>query len=350
MKRIITLGAPPSSPLPADVGSRSDRPDWVQANPASIDRALARALARSGGGWYAVDDRRMLRGEPRAYTIAGEELVLWRTPSGVVRAAPEACPHMGASLRCAKTRGDNIVCPWHGLELGSRPHGRWRERKVHDDGVLIWVQLGEGASASSATDCEREGDVDAKTKTITKTKTDAPILAPRPRPGTFLSGVIRMEARCEPSDILANRLDPWHGAHYHPHSFARLVVLDDDGDVLTVRVAYRVAGPLAVEVDATFHCPDRRTIVMTIVDGEGVGSVVETHATPISSDRCAVIEATLACSDRKGFAVARRLAPLLRGMINRRAGRLWVEDIAYAERRYALRQQARPRLRVISSE
>jgi isorenieratene synthase len=159
-----------------------------------------------------------------------------------------------------------------------------------------------------------------------------------------------MEARCEPSDILANRLDPWHGAHYHPHSFARLVVLDDDGDVLTVRVAYRVAGPLAVEVDATFHCPDRRTIVMTIVDGEGVGSVVETHATPISSDRCAVIEATIASSDRKGFGVARRLAPLLRGMINRRAGRLWVEDIAYAERRYALRQRARPRLRVVSGE
>ncbi len=340
MPRLITLGDPPSSPLPEGAGSRSSKPDWVQANPASIDRALARALARSGGGWYAVDDRRMIRERPRAYTIAGEELVLWRTPSGVVRAAPEACPHMGASLDCAKTRGDNIVCPWHGLELGSRPHGRWRERTVHDDGVLVWVQLGEGASASGSSD--REG--------VDETVTDAPILAPRPRPGTFLSGVIRMEARCEPSDILANRLDPWHGAHYHPHSFARLVVLDDDGDVLTVRVAYRVAGPLAVEVDATFHCPDRRTIVMTIVDGEGVGSVVETHATPISSDRCAVIEATIASSDRKGFGVARRLAPLLRGMINRRAGRLWVEDIAYAERRYALRQRARPRLRVVSGE
>ncbi len=346
MRRLITLGDPPSSPLPPR--ARSDKPDWVQANPASIDRALARALARSGGGWYVVDDRRMIREKPRAYTIAGEALVLWRTPGGVVRAAPEACPHMGASLECAKTRGDNIICPWHGLELGARRHGRWHEREVHDDGVLVWVQLGEDPSLAGAAD---PGDGRGKSpRRGPEEASEAPILAPRPRLEDSLVGVIRMEAACEPSDILANRLDPWHGAHYHPHSFARLVVLDDDGDVLTVRVAYRVAGPFAVEVDATFHCPDRRTIVMTIVGGEGVGSVVETHATPITRDRCAVIEATIASSDRKGFGVARRLAPLLRGMINRRAGRLWVEDIAYAERRYALRQRAQPRLRVVSGE
>lgn len=159
--------------------------------------------------------------------------------------------------------------------------------------------------------------------------------------------MIRVEARCEPADVLANRLDPWHGAHFHPHSFARLQVLEDRGDCLTVRVAYRVLGPLAVEVDATFHCPDPRTIVMTIIDGEGRGSVVETHATPIEPGRCAVIEATLAASDRCGFAVARRLAGLWRGAITRRAARLWVEDVAYAERRYALRGRRPAALRTI---
>ena len=34
-------------------------------------------------------------------------------------------------------------------------------------------------------------------------------------------------------------------------------------------------------VRAEFACPDARTIVMTIIDGEGAGSVVETHATPL---------------------------------------------------------------------
>ena len=318
--RLITIGVAPGAPLPA----ADDPPDWVQANPARIDRALARALALPAGGWYAVDDRARIDATPRAYTIAGRPLVLWRTPAGVLRAAPEACPHMGASLACARTRGDNLLCPWHGLELGERPHGRWRPVVAHDDGVLAWVRL---------------DDIDAADP-----PTDAPVLAPRPaRP---LAGVIRMEARCEPGDILANRLDPWHGAHFHPHSFARLRVLEDLEERLTVRVAYRVLGPIAVEVDATFHCPDRRTIVMTIVGGEGVGSVVETHATPIEPGRCAVIEATLATSERRGFAFARPLAALLRPMIARRAARLWVEDVAYAERRHDLRGRRAPGLRV----
>ena len=51
---------------------------------------------------------------------------------------------------------------------------------------------------------------------------------------------------------------------------------------------------------------------MRIVDGEGAGSVVETHATPLGSGpdglpRTAVIEASIAHSDRPGF--ARALAP-----------------------------------------
>ncbi|MCB9568859.1 MAG: Rieske 2Fe-2S domain-containing protein [Myxococcales bacterium] len=319
MPSLFTFGAPPPAPLPDDL---SDQPDWVQANPARIERALARALGRPAGGWYAVDAVDAITRAPRAYTIAGRALILWRSAEGRLLAAPEACPHMGASLACARTRGDAVICPWHGLELGPRPHGRWRPLVAHDDGVLAWVRL-EGEEAPS----------------------DAPILAPRPE--GFVAGVIRMEAACEPADILANRLDPWHGAHFHPHSFARLRVLEEDEDVLRVRVAYRVVGPLAVEVDATFHCPDRRTIVMTIVGGEGVGSVVETHATPIEGGRTAVIEATLATSERRGFAVARATARLWRGMITRRATRLWVEDIAYAERRYALRRGEPVRLRTI---
>ncbi|WP_293274293.1 DUF5914 domain-containing protein [Nannocystis sp.] len=319
--RLITFGTPPSSGATAPP---SEAPDWVQANPARIERALTRALALPSGGWFVVDDREKIGRVPVTYTIDGQELVLWRAQDGALRAAPGACPHMGASLACAKVRGDNLVCPWHGLELGDGPHGRWRPLVAHDDGVLAWVRLPA-----------RPGE-----------ETAGPIMAPRPT--AALAGVIRMEARCDPGDILANRLDPWHGAHYHPHSFGRLKVLEEREDLLLVRVAYRVIGPLAVEVDATFHCPDPRTIVMTIVGGEGAGSVVETHATPIGPGRTAVIEATLARSERPGFRHALRLSRWLRPAMNARAARLWVEDIAYAERRYALR--ARPvRLHTVGS-
>ena len=169
--------------------------------------------------------------------------------------------------------------------------------------------------------------------------------SPRPhlctRPGDYLDAVIRMEAHCEPEDVLANRLDPWHGTHYHPHSFGQLRVIEQQQDSITVRVLFRATRRMGVEVDARFHCPDPRTIVMTIVDGEGTGSVVETHATRVGPGICAITEATLASSDRLGFRLARRAAALVRHRMQASARRLWVEDAAYAERRYALRTGTR---------
>ena len=55
---------------------------------------------------------------------------------------------------------------------------------------------------------------------------------------------------------------------------------------------------------------------MHIVDGEGAGSVVETHATPMGPGpdgrpRTAVIEAVIAQSDRTGFQYSLRAAPLI---------------------------------------
>ena len=168
------------------------------------------------------------------------------------------------------------------------------------------------------------------------------MIAPRPTRG--LESVIRMIAEADPEDIIANRLDPWHGVHFHPHSFARLRVLSDEGGVITLRVAYRVLGPLCVEVDATFHCPEPNTIVMTIVAGEGCGSVVETHVTPLFPGYSAIVEATLATSNRPGFALVIRAAALLRPWVRNIARRLWVEDRAYAERTRYLRTGERPGL------
>jgi isorenieratene synthase len=118
---------------------------------------------------------------------------------------------------------------------------------VLDDGVLLWVAL--------------EPDAPRVTN---------PVLTQRP--ARFFDAVIRKEARCEPADVIANRLDPWHGAHYHPYSFARLQVIEQGVSEIVVRVVYRVVGRYGVEVDARFHCPDPATITMTILRGEGEGS------------------------------------------------------------------------------
>lgn len=49
----------------------------------------------------------------------------------------------------------------------------------------------------------------------------------------------------------------------------------------------------------------------------------------------------IASSDRPGFAAARRAAPLPRPLVRAAAGRLWRDDLAYAERRRRLRSTGR---------
>jgi hypothetical protein len=260
--------------------------------------------------------------------VAGVELVAWRDADGGVHAGPGACPHLGAPLCDAAVAGGQLVCRWHGLTLGAAGRPGWTPWPAHDDGVLIWARLDEVGGEPAL---------------------PAPVLAPRPPAAHSVVAVATMAGRCEPSDVVANRLDPWHGSWFHPYSFANLRVISapptecaEADDRFVVEVSYRVAGQLGVPVIAEFSCPEPRTVLMRIVEGEGAGSVVETHATPLGTDpdgapRTAVIEATLAHSARTGFAVARAAAPLLRPLIRRAAARLWRDDLAYAERRYALR-------------
>ena len=294
----------------------SERPDWQQCRADWIEGALARSQALPDSGWMVVDASRAIGTRPRRYRLDGTDYVAWRTRDDVI-VAPDTCPHLGASLSEGRVCDGEIVCPWHGLRLGTRAHGVWRPIPSWDDGVLVWA----------APHARRD-------------ESERPVL-PR-RPARFLDAVIRVEAVCEPEDVIANRLDPWHGAHYHPYAFGRLKVIEQTDDAIVVRVVYRVVGRYGVEVDAKFDCADPRTIVMTILRGEGAGSVVETHVTPIEPGRSAIIEATLATSDRAPFwHIVRPLSGLLRPLVRKAAFRLWRDDAAYAERRYTLRMRPR---------
>ena len=323
MPKLKTVGHP-LSPLPGELPPELRGPDWVQANPHRIERELRAALALPSGGWYVLDASRSIGDVPRVYWVEGRELVAWRAGSEL-RVAPNACPHMGASLAEGAVRDGRLVCPWHGLELGAEKHGAWCPLPAHDDGVLCWVRLDPGGGETS-------GAVGAS---AADAPTPRPIVSPRP--AEFIDSVMRMEADCEPRDVIANRLDPWHGVYYHPHTFKRLKVIGVENGRLLVRVVYGMTDRLGIEVDATFHCPDPRTITMTIVGGEGAGSVVETHATPLRHGRSAIIEATLATSERSGFRRAIGAAWIIRPFILHAQKKLWREDAAYAERRYALR-------------
>ncbi|AZM63978.1 MULTISPECIES: DUF5914 domain-containing protein [unclassified Streptomyces] len=306
------------------------RPTWREARPAVIAAALKRTQARRSGNWYVVGDSRGLRdGRPLARTVAGREVVLWRNAEGRPVAGPGICPHLGAPLRDSPVRCGTLVCHWHGLALDGGSFAGWEPFPVHDDGVLLWVRLDEAGGEEPL---------------------DAPVVPVRP--DRALTAVHTTVGTCEPEDVVANRLDPWHGAWFHPYSFVDLTVTgapdgsDGSADAFTVDVSFKVAGRLVVPVRAEFTAPEPRTVVMRITEGEGAGSVVESHATPLGTDdrgrpRTAVVEAVVAASGRPGFTLARGAAPLLRPLVRAASGRLWRDDLAYAERRWFLRATGR---------
>lgn len=300
------------------------RPTYRDAQPSIINAALRRSQQRPTGNWFVFAASRDVRTDrPYGARVAGVELVAWRDRRHRLRVGPRSCPHLGADLATGIVDRGALICRWHGLTFdGDRCEFDWRAMPSHDDGVLAWVRLDAAGG---------------------ETPSDEPVIGGRP-PGYTLQAVTRIAGVCQPCDIIANRLDPWHGGWLHPYSFTRLEVLQTptaQADRFLVAVTFRV-GRLGVPVVAEFTSPEARTIVMRILDGEGTGSVVETHATPLGSDcdgrpRTEVIEAIIACSERPGFARARRVAALITPLMRHAAGRLWRDDLAYAERRYRLR-------------
>lgn len=326
MKSLTDLRARLAKTSPLQVLPRipwaAQRPTYQDAQPAVINDALTRSQARPSGNWFAFAASDSIRRRPLGTSVGGTEIVAWRGQSGELHVGPGACPHLGADLSTGKIDCGALVCPWHGLRLdGGREFG-WKPYPGHDDGVLAWVRLDKFGGEQP---------------------TERPILPTRPA-GARLHAVTRLVGTCEPHDIIANRLDPWHGSWFHPYSFTRLEVVStpsDEDDRFLVAVTFRM-GRLGVPVVAEFTSPEPRTIVMRIVDGEGTGSVVETHATPVAAGpeglpRTAVLEAVVAHSDRPGFVHALRGAPLITPLMRRAAARLWRDDLAYAERLYTLR-------------
>ncbi|HEY7278120.1 MAG TPA: DUF5914 domain-containing protein [Trebonia sp.] len=314
------------------------QPTYTGAEPRLIAAAVQRAQRRPSGNWFVLGASRDVRRErPFGVTLAGTELVAWRGTGGRLVVGPGACPHLGAPLSQAAVDRGALVCRWHGLRVSGLGGGGWRALPAHDDGVLAWVRLDTAGAEAPL---------------------PAPVVPERPLLSQAVHAVATLVGVCEPEDIVANRLDPWHGGWFHPYFFRSLSVLSapaeadrteaagaevaGDADRFTVSVTFRVAPGLGVPVLAEFSCPEPRTVVMRITDGEGVGSVVETHATPLGRGpdgrpRTAVTEAVVAHSGRPGFALARRASPALRPAVRRAAARLWRDDLAYAERRYQLR-------------
>jgi len=75
----------------------------------------SRPLPPYPNGWYAVGlSSELSRGAVLSRPFMGGELVVYRTRSGVARAVPPYCPHLGAHLgHGGRVDGELLVCPFH---------------------------------------------------------------------------------------------------------------------------------------------------------------------------------------------------------------------------------------------
>lgn len=107
---------------------------------------------------------------PIKETIFGTPMVIFRTESGQVAALHDRCPHRFAPFSMGMVVGENIECPYHGLQFGTdggcalNPHGDYKIPQAarvqsfpvaERDGVIwIWPvarRSGSGCPGASVT-------------------------------------------------------------------------------------------------------------------------------------------------------------------------------------------------------
>lgn len=112
-----------------------------------------------GHQWLPVACSADVQGAPTAVRLMGRNLVLWRSPSGAVVAAPELCTHSKGELTKGEVNDGLLVCPKHGWTFGDegrcvfKPSGLPINDRAHlkihsciERYGLVWVSMSEPAA------------------------------------------------------------------------------------------------------------------------------------------------------------------------------------------------------------
>jgi vanillate monooxygenase len=109
--------------------------------------------------WYVACTPDEIDDKPLGRTICNEKIVFFRAEEGKVAAVEDFCPHRGAPLSLGFVRNGQLVCGYHGLEMGcdgkcsSMPGQRVRgfpsirSYPVVERHGFIWVWTGDAALA-----------------------------------------------------------------------------------------------------------------------------------------------------------------------------------------------------------
>lgn len=180
-------------------------------------------------GWYVGALSKSVSRDPVRRVMLGAPVVLFRTESGQPVALADRCAHRFAPLSRGLVKGENIQCPYHGLQFDARgacvfnPHGNHRIPRastvksypLEERNGLVWVWMGAPELAA---------------------QTPAPDLSEFFGNGALplISGEFIVNAHYE--TILDNLLDLSHAPFLHPSSLA------DPNSIDTLQVAVKQIG------------------------------------------------------------------------------------------------------------
>lgn len=69
--------------------------------------------------WHPVGKLQDLTGGPHAFTVLGEEVVVWQASSGTFQAWADRCPHRGTKLSLGQVVDGRLECAYHGWQFDS---------------------------------------------------------------------------------------------------------------------------------------------------------------------------------------------------------------------------------------
>jgi phenylpropionate dioxygenase-like ring-hydroxylating dioxygenase large terminal subunit len=194
-------------------------------------------------GWFAVAFADELRpGRMLRRRFMGEDLVVYRTRSGVVRVVEPHCPHLGAHLgHGGRVEGEEIVCPFHHFAFGTdgtcvrtgygtRPPAMrlgQREAREVNGAILVWHHAGGAPPAWEVAPQSTDGF---------------------PAPFRFQATLVD-----HPQEIVENTVDTGHIPPLHGYAQARVVQpFSAHGPLFTIAVLVERALPLAGSIEILF--------------------------------------------------------------------------------------------------
>lgn len=156
--------------------------------------------------WYLVARSSDVADRPVGIKRLDRNLVLWRDSEGMLNVVEDYCPHRGAPLSLGQIIGNNVSCPYHGIQITGKGAiavvpptldcplvGKTfiKSYSSCEMGGAIWVYFGEGKEAP---------------------KPHFPEEVTSPEWSSFLFMTVW---NCNWQVALDNRLDPIHGSFLH---------------------------------------------------------------------------------------------------------------------------------------